>query len=129
MAYENPYITSAEIGKLPAAEGKTQTPKEQWGRAKQEFEGLLRIAIAQGREIPRGERAANFDEFVAMIDQVSNGISVVFRLAADKNPSNPQFARSLKVRGLYDPSTAANPKLFRGTIKRWESAGEDEAAS
>ena len=85
--------------------------------------------LAQGREIPRGERAANFDEFVAMIDQVSNGISVVFRLAADKNPSNPQFARSLKVRGLYDPSTAANPKLFRGTIKRWESAGEDEAAS
>jgi hypothetical protein len=120
-AYKNPYITSEEIGKLPAPEGKKQTPKEQWGQAKQTIEQALRIAQAQGREIPRdGARPSSFEEYVALVDQVCADAEVVYRLAADKNPSDPKFARVLKVRSLYEPEAAENPKLFKGAIKRWE---------
>lgn len=121
-AYQNPYITSEEISKLPAPEGKKQTPKEQWGQAKQTIEGALAIALKQGREIPAdATRPATFEEYVALIDQVVSGVGIVFRMAADKNPSDPRFARTLKVRSLYEPEAAENPKLFKNVIKKWES--------
>lgn len=126
-AWENPYITSAEIGKLPAPEGKVQTPKEQWGRAKQEVENVLRIALAQGRTIPTDQaQPTNGDEYTALVDNVCAGIQIVYRAAPDKNPSDPRFARTLRVRGIYEPEAATNPKLFKGHVKRWENPVDSE---
>lgn len=130
-AYENPYISSQEISKLPPKEGKKMTPKEQWGRAKQDIDGLLRIALKQGREIPTDKaRPTNFVEYATLIDEVCSGISVVYRAGVEKN-AEPQFRNILKVKGLYEPETASNPKLFKGCIKKWETAepveGEEPA--
>ena len=122
VAFDNPRITAVEIGKLPAEEGKKKTPQEQWGQAKQVIEESLRIALAQGREIPRDVAWASFEEYISLVDGVCAGIDIVFKLTVDKNPSEPRYASTLKPRGIYDPEAAMNPRLFKGVIKRWEAA-------
>lgn len=78
--------------------------------------------IAQRQKGPyTGDAPANFDEFVAFLDNYLSGVEVVFRRAADKNPKNPEFASRRRVRQLYPIEAMSNPKLFKGHVRAWET--------
>src|SRR5271157_678841 len=103
--------------------GKKQSPRERYGVVVRnstktaDIQKLLALAAEQDRHITGAPN--DFDEFVALLDELLTGIPVVFTRRPEKN-AEPQYANRLKV-GVIEPASAAeNPKKFKRMIKRWE---------
>lgn len=98
---------------------------DQFGRHIQNSEGratlqtLVSIAAAQGCSVS-SPKPTNITELAAMLNELCTGMNVVFVRSTDKNPRDPQYASMLRVRGIYGPEVADNPKLLKNYQPAWE---------
>lgn len=84
---------------------------------------LRTIAAGQGRTTAGKERPTNFDEFVALLNELTSGMEVVFTRNPDNKADDPRFKGKLRVSGIYGPETASDPKRFKRAHKAWETQG------
>ena len=103
--------------------GKKQSPKERYGQVVRnstktgEIQRLLQLAAEQDRHATK--QPEDFDDFVAMMDQLLSGVLVVFTRKVEK--AQEGFSPRLKVSTIENITTADNPKKFKKMIKRWEA--------
>jgi len=87
-----------------------------------EAQRLRLIAWLEGKRFPTDMPApANIEDWVMMHNYLLTHTRVVFTLKADANPSEPQFANVLKLRGFFrEQDILTNPKAMKGYIRTWE---------
>lgn len=81
-----------------------------------EAQRLRFIAAQNNRTLPQGMPApTNIDEWVMVHNHLLANLPVIATFKADANPSEPQFANVLKLRGFFNErEVLANPKALKG---------------
>jgi len=109
---------------VPAA-GKKQSERQRYAQVvsnsdkNAELQRLRSIATGQGRRYS-GPRPSTFAEYVAALNSVLLGCSVVFTRQPDTKAEGT-FKNRLRVNGVYDESTIINdPKALKKYRKAWQ---------
>lgn len=87
-----------------------------------EAQRLRFIARQEGKALPADMPGpANIEDWVMVHNYLLTHVRVVFTLKADANPSEPQFANVLKLRGFFrEQDILTQPKALKGYIRAWE---------
>ncbi|MGH9428670.1 MAG: hypothetical protein ACRD2L_20460, partial [Terriglobia bacterium] len=114
---------------------KTQLPSEAGNNQSQQYamgirntdntatlQVLLALAAAQGNSVPEGtQKPSNLEEYVELLAAVLVNTEVVFTRSPDTGEdADPAFKNRLKVRRLFEPEIASNPKRLKKYRKAWE---------